>query len=150
MIDDKAHHAGVAVFGWVSDQREAADHSALDQIAVSAARSVLSLRGKNTIIVAVIGNRCCGNLITFTPHSSHDRTKRTLRLTSLRLPIQTVLLTGITDKLLSIFQQGILVPILHRVLALRIDDCEQRLNRRQLIFTDPPVENFLFAFISIE
>lgn len=39
MIDHEGHDTRIAVFGWIGEERETADHLALDEVVISAAGS---------------------------------------------------------------------------------------------------------------
>ncbi len=100
----------------------------------------------------MIRNGCARRfcLITLTPNLGHDQTKWALRLALLRLPIQAISFTGVAHEFLRVLEKSVAVAVLHRVLALRIDDRKHRLNRKQLILADPTVENLLSAFGGVE
>src|SRR4029434_804756 len=129
VIDDERHHTGIAVLRRISNNSEAADHLSLHQVTVCAAGRVFPLRRENFIVVAMIGRRAAGLLflVTLAPCPHHDRTERTLGLTLLCFPVQSILLSSIADKFLCVLEQTVTVAILNRKLALGIDDGETSL-----------------------
>jgi hypothetical protein len=93
VIDDEAHDARVAVFDRECEQREAADHLAVDQIIVSTACSARSLRREQSIDVAAI-SRAGGNAlleISFAAGARELHAERTLWLIARGRPVQAVL-----------------------------------------------------------
>ena len=50
VTDHEGHHTGIAILRWMGDQREAADHLALDHIVERAAGRVRSLRLQDSIV----------------------------------------------------------------------------------------------------
>src|SRR5262249_58510391 len=88
--------------------------------------------------------------VPFASHLQHDRTKGAFRLAGLGLPEQTILLTRVADKLLSILQEAVPIAILHSVFSFGVDNREANLDGEQLIGADSAVEDFQPAFLRIE
>src|SRR5271170_6885258 len=79
MIDLEGHDAGVAVFGRIGDQREAADHLAVDDVVELAARSARPLFRQDTKIIAVVRLRlAAADLVAFRRRLRGKFTQRTL------------------------------------------------------------------------
>ena len=51
---DEGHHTGSPPAGRIGDQREAADHLAINQVIVCTTFGMLALRGQNSIVVTVM------------------------------------------------------------------------------------------------
>ena len=63
IIDDEGHHARIAIRCGVSDEREAADHLAVDDIIHRAAQHFRPLRGQDLVVIAVKRRLLAGEAI---------------------------------------------------------------------------------------
>src|SRR5262245_32998028 len=144
IVDDEGHDPGVAVFGWIGDEAEAADHVAAYDVINGAARSVRALAGQDLVVIAVI--RFPGaDAIAPLGCGSDCLTERTVRLAARRRPVQAVLLAGRTDDLLCVNRLAIFVLEFIRVFVLRVPISEHGLQRSELVAADAACENLLPA-----
>src|ERR1700733_6783151 len=60
VVDDEAHHAGFAVLRRIGNDGKAAQHFAVDDIAVSAAGRVLALLRQYPIVITVVRDALFG------------------------------------------------------------------------------------------
>src|SRR6266446_2199546 len=65
MIDHEGHDAGISVLGGICDQRESADHLALDDVVERTARRIRSLPLQYPEVIAVIGRRSLASPVAF-------------------------------------------------------------------------------------
>src|SRR5579862_4835420 len=105
LVDDECHHSRVAVFSWIGNEGEPANHLPVDQIVLRTAFCVATLLGQHTEVVAVKRSmRARLYAISVIGRECDHRAERARRLIFGRLPVQAVLLAGVTDDL-----KGVLV-----------------------------------------
>src|SRR6185437_1553135 len=120
MIDHEGHNAGIAVFGGIGDQREAADHLALDDVVQGAARRVGSLPLQNSKIIPVIGRRLLSCLVSFGRCLRRQLAKRAR--VGVITPVQPILLAWAAHNALGIDPCTVAGAILFGIFVLGIDE----------------------------
>src|SRR6185369_2697865 len=116
--DDERHHAARAVLRRIRDEREAARHLAVLEVALGAAGRVRALLRQDPEDVAVVGLRAgVGALlaIPFGGRLREERAERARVLAGRVLPVEAVALAGVAAELLRV------VAFEPQVLALRVD-----------------------------
>src|SRR4029450_4936843 len=90
VADDESHHAGLAPAHRPGDDGEPAQHAAVDQVVVGAARRIRALAVEQTEAIAVVAV-----LLDLAGLRRGDqRAERAFRLPGLALPIEPVLFAG--------------------------------------------------------
>src|SRR5947208_16413728 len=103
------------------------------------------------VIVGVVQDRLTSSALIPRGLGLNDkRPKRAWLFIGFGLPIQAIMLSLGANELLRILQQRIFLPIALVVFALRVNVGKAYLNCVQLIATNAPVENFLFALLRVE
>src|SRR5437868_12894036 len=93
IVDDERHDAGVAVFGGIGDEPEAADHVAAHDVIPGTAGRIRALACQDLVVIAVV--RLSGADAIASLRCGRDRfAKGTVRLAARRRPVQAVLLAG--------------------------------------------------------
>src|SRR5262245_27230662 len=144
LVHDERHDARGAVQGRVCDECEPADHVALDDEIVRAARRVGTLREEDAIEVAVIwgGSAAWRQRIAGGPCPGNERTERALLLTGLRFPVEAVVLALGTLEPLRVREK----PGASRIVfALCVDVGQTHLDGRELVLPDPAIEQLVVA-----
>src|SRR5438067_13592936 len=132
LIDDEGHHASFAVGHGPGDDAEAADHAAIGEVAVGAARRIGALAVEQAIVVAVVAFALLDALLGV----GDQRPERALGLAGLGLPIKAVLLARRAEQPARIGGHAGLHRIHGRVVALGVDDGEQGLHHANLVMAD--------------
>ena len=139
VIDLEGHDAGIAVFGGVSDERETADHLAIDDIVQFAAGSVWPLFRQDAKVIAVVRLRlAAADLVAFCRRLRGKFTQRTL--VTIRRPVEAILLARAGDSALRIDSRP-RAAVLVGIFILRVDIGERGLDRVELVASNPTIEN---------
>src|SRR5580658_1845074 len=132
LVNDECHHSRIAVFRGIGYEGESAGHLAIDDIVLRAALRVTTLPLQHTEVVA-IERRARFRLYTvpLIGCKRRQRSERALRLAFWRFPVQTVLLTAVTDEFQRVLFRASIVVSLREVLGLsvghrstNVDDCQ--------------------------
>ena len=100
LVNDERHHAGVAVFSGIGDESKTAGHLSIDHVVLRAAGRVTPLPSEHMEVVAMERHmRIRLQAISFVGGECRQWPERAFGLTFRRLPVQTVLLAGVTDEL---------------------------------------------------
>src|SRR5262249_25399899 len=148
LIDDEGHDAGDVVLGWPGDQREAAGHLAVDDVAPGAAGHGRALRLEDLEEVTVVRRRLLpprrgvgasfGRLCKEFPDGPPFLSVR-------RRPVQPVLLALVARDGHRIEPGALAVVRLLGISALRGDVGAAGVDGGQLVASDAPVEDLLLA-----
>src|SRR4029453_6700981 len=152
VIHDEGHDAGVAVLDREGDQREAAEHLALDEVVVSTACSARPLRCQQSVDVAAI-SLAGGNAfleVALAARPCELIAERTRQLVAGGRPVQAVLVAFGARQLLRILQQRLPLRIASVVLALGIHERRARLDRVALVLADPAIDDLVRAGGAVE
>ena len=151
MVDDERHDPGRSILGWICDHAEAAHHLSAYDIIVGSTWRVGSLPGEDLVIVAVVRDRLTTSALISRGLGLNDtRPKGAWLFIGFGLPVQAIMLSLGANELLRILQQRIFLRIALVVFALRVNVGKAYLDYVQLIASDAPVENFLFALFRVE
>src|SRR5271157_1090124 len=151
LIDDEGHHSGVAVLRRVGNEGEAASHFPIHDVALGAAFCVSALRGKHTVVVAVERLRSIVlAAVTLSGGISHQRADGALGLAFSSLPIESVLLAGVTGEFLGVLLHRVAIVGLAEVLVLRVSQSVTYANGRQLVLANAAEEYLLHARFGVE
>src|SRR5262249_47958975 len=149
VIDDKSHHAGIAVFGRIGDQCEATNHFAVHDVIGGAAGRRRSLLGQDLVVVAVIRRAAFARAVTLARRVGEQFAEWAFFLTLRGWPIQAILLAGLADEALSIGALA-LAAIFRSIVILRVHIGKAGLNRVEFVVADAPSEDFLPASHGVE
>ena len=139
--------------GRPSDQRKAAGHAARVKVALGAAISIWTLPFKNTEIIAFVRDRLAADQlarITRVACRIDQRPEWAFTLALAYGPIKAVMAPLRADQTCGIKSGSVSLLGAIEIIALSIDAGEQRADRRQLITTDPPVDDGLRPGVRIE
>ena len=151
--DDKRHDAGRLEHGRPSDQREAAGHAARVKVALGAAISIWTLPFKNKEIIAFVRDRLAPDQlarITRVACRIDQRPERAFTLALAYGQMKAVTVPLRADQTCGIKSGSVSLLSAIEIIALSIDAGEQRADRRQLVTTDPPVDDGLRPGLRIE
>src|SRR5208283_4557307 len=128
---------------------EPADHSAADNVVACASRCSFALGLKDLVEVAVIwgGLITCFFLVPLLFSLSDQRSKGALLLAFFGLPVKAVLLTRLTQKLLCVFEDPVVISVLRCIFSLGVNVCQADLDGAKLIFADPAIQKLFFAVL---
>src|SRR5262245_49111236 len=146
--DDERHDAALAVLRGIRDQREAAGHLSVLDVALRAAGSRGALGRQNAVEVAVVGSRALPALarrVAFRRRVRHQRTEGAPVCGAGLLPVESVVLAGLARNLLRVDPGAAPGAILGGVLALGIDVGACDGDGRQLVAADAAIEELVRA-----
>jgi hypothetical protein len=83
------------------------------------------------------------NFIPFLGGEGRQRPERAFGLAFWRLPVQTLLLAGVTDELQSVLFRASVIVTLGKVLGLSIGECSTNIDDCQFIPTNAAIQNFI-------
>src|SRR5271157_2064120 len=151
LSNDEGHHSGVAVLRRIGNEGEAASHFPIHDVALGAAFCVSALRGKHAVVVAVERLRSIVlAAVTLSGGISHQRADGALGLAFSSLPIESVLLAGVTGEFLGVLLHRVAIVGLAEVLVLRVSKSITHTNGRQLVLANAAEEDLLHASFGVE
>src|ERR1700716_1766294 len=147
MIDHEGHDAGISVLRGICDQRESADHLALDDVVERTARRIRSRPLQYPEVIAVIGRRSLASPVALGRGLRRERTEGAR--VAIVTPEQPILLAGRRDDALSV-DAYTFAAVLVSIFILGIDKGESRLDRVELVAADTAIEHLNAAFVGVE
>src|SRR5271170_6545064 len=135
LVDEERLNPRFVVLRRIRDISEAAGHFSIENVALSAALRIGALAIQPAEIIAVEGLRGVGlDGHSFLRRERDQRSKRAAGSALRRLPVQTVLLTGIADELLCVLFDA--AVLLGKVLGLGVRERSADIDGSELVAAD--------------
>src|SRR5690349_11106514 len=118
-------------------------HLSVFQVTLCSARSVRSLRGKQTVEISVERTLAIALAVAFGRRIGHQRAQRAWRFSFSHFPIQAIFFTGITYNFGGINAGRFSIPGSLSVLALCLNEGAAGTNGIEFIATNAARQNFI-------
>src|SRR5262249_52008221 len=149
LVHDERHDARATVLRGIGDEREPADHLAVDDVAARSARGALPLRGEDAEVVA--RPRARRPLALRVVSGRRDRrAEGALVAGSRRGPVQAVARARAAHELLRIHRLSAALRMPAGVLLLRAHVGTADADRLELVCTDAPPDDLHRALLAVE